>query len=364
MQRSPLTPSDCDLRSEQFLPLCAAHWRDHALAFDSNAEAFRAAVLLAMASWSQVPCASLPNDDAALAVMAGLGRTKRSMSQWLKMKGGVLADWVLCEDNRWYHQKVAEQALAVWERRLQESAQRKRSAQRTSKTREEARTIRAALSELGVKTNSLQPLHELRELALANGLMQFQPIISLVPRATNVPIANQAVQAQTDSELHHAATGTYGSVPAQARQTPTPCAQSLDLFASCAQTEQHQPFKGNRRQPAYPIVNYEEFVDIFHEEMPKNPRIAILSEKRRKAIRSIWQQSSTLEVAPFNGFNDTPTGMAAWRKFFRVCNAASFLRGDGPPNAQGRRFCPTLDFFLKLDNVIKALEGRYHAEGE
>ena len=79
MQRSPLTPSDCDLRSEQFLPLCAAHWRDHALAFDSNAEAFRAAVLLAMASWSQVPCASLPNDDAALAVMAGLGRTKRSI---------------------------------------------------------------------------------------------------------------------------------------------------------------------------------------------------------------------------------------------------------------------------------------------
>lgn len=367
MSKPPLTPLDCDLQSEQFLPLCATHWRNHNLAVGANAEAFRAAVMLLLASWSQVPCASLPNDDHALSVLAGLGRTKRSMTQWLRLRSVVLADWVLCDDGRWYHPKVAEQAIAVWERKQQEDSQRKRSAHRTSKTREEARAIRAALAELNIKTHSLQPLHELRELALANGLIQFQPVVSMLSRAQQPASLSQVVASGQHQSQQLAATGTYGAVSSPLADSHAATFEdcTLDLFGNpVAQAEPSQSFKRGRRQSAYPSVNYDEFVNLFHEEMPKNPRIAVLSEKRRNAIRSVWQQSSTLEVAPFNAFKDTAAGMAAWRKFFRVCNDAAFLRGEGPVNAQGRAFCPSLDFFLKLDNVIKALEGRYHAEGE
>src|SRR3546814_15147475 len=106
--------------------------------------------------------------DAALAGVAGLGRIKRSKTQWLRLKADVMADWVLCSDNRWYHPKISEQAIVVWKRLEHERKQRERSALRTSKTRDEARTIRTALSKLGIQSSSQQSLHELRGLALAD----------------------------------------------------------------------------------------------------------------------------------------------------------------------------------------------------
>src|SRR3546814_6812650 len=97
--------------------------------------------------------------DAALAVLAGLGRIKRSKTQWLRLKADVMADWVLCSDNRWYHPKISEQAIVVWKRLEHERKQRERSALRTSKTRDEARTIRTALSKLDRKSTRLNSSH-------------------------------------------------------------------------------------------------------------------------------------------------------------------------------------------------------------
>lgn len=73
----PLTPPDCDLRDFAFMPLDVARLRDSDLAIQIEAEEFRAAVLLWCASWHQVPAASLPDDDKALAALAGYGRPRR-----------------------------------------------------------------------------------------------------------------------------------------------------------------------------------------------------------------------------------------------------------------------------------------------
>lgn len=367
MHCPPLTPADCIIGSEIPLPVDVSFWRDSDLAIGGSSDAFRAAILLCFASWTQTPCGSVPNDDALLAALSGLGRTKRALTQWLRIKGSVLADWVLCDDGRLYHPKVCEQAVQVWQRLEGERKQRERSAQRTHKTRQEARAIRDALKAQGVPTSSLASLNELRRLAVEQGLTQFGTPLAIVPATSATADEPQAVTL---------ATGTYGPamtsvvVPAPVaavahhpvpKQSNTSDAQAatLDLFG-----EEPIVLPTPSRKNDAPSVNYEDFVEAYHQGMPGNPRVVVISEKRRREIRKVWKESSRLDVAPFNAFKTQENGLLAWRKFFRVCNNASFLRGEGQPGPSGRPFCPSIDFFLKIDNVIKAVEGKYHADGE
>lgn len=108
---APLTPPDCDLRDFAFMPLDVARLRDSDLAIQVGAEEFRAAVLLWCAAWHQVPAASLPDDDKALAALAGYGRV---VVEWRKHREGALYGWVKCDDGRLYHPVVAEKARDAW----------------------------------------------------------------------------------------------------------------------------------------------------------------------------------------------------------------------------------------------------------
>ena len=108
----PLTPPDCDLQDFSFMPLQVARLRDSDLAAECEPEACWYAVLLWAASWHQVPAASLPNNDAVLARLVGLGR---DLKTWKRHKAQALRGFVLCSDGRLYHTVVAEQALDAWE---------------------------------------------------------------------------------------------------------------------------------------------------------------------------------------------------------------------------------------------------------
>lgn len=109
--REPLTPKDCDLRSYPSMPV-DIRWLMHSkMVVNTNGEAFRAAMLLILASWHQLPAGSLPNDDKQLSLLAGYGRFSKAFQ---KVKESALQDWILCSDNRWYHPKIAEVALHAW----------------------------------------------------------------------------------------------------------------------------------------------------------------------------------------------------------------------------------------------------------
>lgn len=114
---APLTPPDCDLQDFAFMPLQVARLRDSDMAATADPEACWYAVLLWAASWHQLPAASLPNDDAVLARLVGLGRDLRTFR---KHKAAALHKFVLCSDGRLYHPVVAEQALEAWERKWQQ----------------------------------------------------------------------------------------------------------------------------------------------------------------------------------------------------------------------------------------------------
>lgn len=111
---APLTPSDCDLRDFQFMPvdivrLFASEF--HALASDAE---WRAGVTLWLKSFHQVPAGSMPDDDVQLCRAAELGR---DLKAWRKVKERAMHGWVLCDDGRWYHPTVCEKANEAWARK-------------------------------------------------------------------------------------------------------------------------------------------------------------------------------------------------------------------------------------------------------
>lgn len=115
--REPLTPSDCDLQDFPFMPLHVARLRDSDLAGEVEPEAAWYAVLLWAASWHQLPAASLPDNDAVLTKLVGLGR---DIKTFRKHRDGALRGFVKCLDGRLYHPVVAEQAVTAWNSKLEQ----------------------------------------------------------------------------------------------------------------------------------------------------------------------------------------------------------------------------------------------------
>lgn len=99
------------------MPLHVARLRDSDLASEEHPEACWYAVLLWSASWHQLPAASLPDNDAVLAKLVGLGRDVKTFR---KHRAGALRGFVTCDDGRLYHPMVAEQAMIAWEGKLQQ----------------------------------------------------------------------------------------------------------------------------------------------------------------------------------------------------------------------------------------------------
>lgn len=119
----PLTPPDCDLRGLEYMPLLGQHLFGSEFNARANDSEWRAALTLWWAAWTQMPAASLPDDDTALCRLADLGRDLKS---WRKIKDMALYGFVLCTDGRLYHPTLAKQAMVAWDKRVKE---RERKAQ-------------------------------------------------------------------------------------------------------------------------------------------------------------------------------------------------------------------------------------------
>jgi len=107
----PLVPADVDLRDFPCLQIDIVRLFSsefHALSSDAE---WRAGMTLWLKSFHQVPAASLPDDDTALARLAEFGRDQAS---WKEAKAGALRNWVKCSDGRLYHPTVAIKALEAW----------------------------------------------------------------------------------------------------------------------------------------------------------------------------------------------------------------------------------------------------------
>lgn len=128
---APLTPPDCDLRGLSYMPLDVQRLRDSDLALISTGDEFKAAVLLWCVAWSQVPAASIPDDDRLLAALVRL-----DAKAWKKVRGVALRGWIKCDDGRLYHPVVAEKACDAWKDRTNYRAKREKDRNRLEAWRE------------------------------------------------------------------------------------------------------------------------------------------------------------------------------------------------------------------------------------
>jgi hypothetical protein len=104
----PPVPVDADLRHFPDMPLQVGRLRDSDIASTGDPEIFRCGVMLWCAAWHQVPAGSLPNEDATLARLAGLGRDLRT---WRRLKPGALRGFQEFADGRLYHRVVCEKVI-------------------------------------------------------------------------------------------------------------------------------------------------------------------------------------------------------------------------------------------------------------
>lgn len=135
----PLTPPDCNCQGLPFMPLEVGRLVDSDLVALSSGDEFKAAVMLWAKSWTQIPAASLPDDDRILARMAGY-----SLTEWPALKAMALKGWELCSDGRLYHPLIADLAVKA-------SLKRRGQAERANSRWAKARTG---------KTASAMPRHE------------------------------------------------------------------------------------------------------------------------------------------------------------------------------------------------------------
>ena len=117
----PLVPTDVDLRDFPYMPLDIVRLFGSEFHARSNDATWRAGLTLWLKSYHQVPAASIPDDDVAMARLSELGR---DLKAWKKLKAEALHGWVKCSDGRLYHPVVAEKALEGW---IEKLTQRKSS---------------------------------------------------------------------------------------------------------------------------------------------------------------------------------------------------------------------------------------------
>lgn len=100
-------------------------------------------------------------------------------------------------------------------------------------------------------------------------------------------------------------------------------------------------------------------VDLYHEFMPENPRVKVLSEKRKAAIRARWKDASKFDFEPF-GYARRSEGLLKWKVFFEVCAESDFMTGKVTPIPGRKLFIADIDFIFSPDGFAKILENKYH----
>ena len=127
----PPVPSDLDIRRLWWMKLdIGALLNSEFNTTTGDDTAWRAGVTLWMRAWHQVPAGSLPDDDAALCHLAGLGR---DLKTWKRIRPIALHGFTKCSDGRLYHGFLCKMAVEAHEEATRFEAKRQRERDRKAK---------------------------------------------------------------------------------------------------------------------------------------------------------------------------------------------------------------------------------------
>lgn len=172
-------------------------------------------------------------------------------------------------------------------------------------------------------------------------------------------VTNSSATPVGDATPSVGATGVADArYPCRPRQvTPSADASQTTIYPPIT-TSNGADAPSPRRLPACPV---EKLIDLYHTEMPDNPRVKVVNAARKRAIAARWQEASRLACHPFDGGYETQTaGVEKWRAFFTTCARSAFLTGHAPPQPGRPPFVADIDFLMSPSGFAKTLENRYH----
>jgi len=336
---APLTPSDCDLRDFQFMPVDVHRLLTSETWILGTGDERAAAMTLWLASWHQVPAGSIPQDDRMLAHLSQSG------PKWKKLKAHTLRGWVEARDGRLYHPVVAEKALEAWVEKLAYSlsgsagnAKRWGVSIETDSTRDRALVAISMLRALAPQSKTLKK----KAIAVIESGSQTES-----GGDTNTSGGDPSKPSGGDSggDPPRIARDSKGTVKGQGLLTPTipdgiVVASDADDPLSC---------------PVGALVG------LYHELMPDNPQVKVLNDARKRMIRARWAEAAKLDCEPF-GYSTRSAGIEAWRQFFTICAESKFLTGCAPSAAGKPPFIADIDFLFSASGFAKTLENKYHRD--
>lgn len=82
----------------------------------------------------------------------------------------------------------------------------------------------------------------------------------------------------------------------------------------------------------------DEFISLYHDVCKSLPKVRIVTDKRKKAIKTLLSKISLEEI----------------KEAFEIIENTPFLKGDND-----RGWKPNIEFLVKHDNIVKILEGFY-----
>jgi uncharacterized protein YdaU (DUF1376 family) len=107
----------------------------------------------------------------------------------------------------------------------------------------------------------------------------------------------------------------------------------------------HKPITNNHK----PIkVPYQRIVDEYHNLLPEMPRINILSDKRKRLIKKIFD------------FKDEHKTIDWWINYFNFVRGSNHLMGRNERQGDYQNWKCDFEFLTKFDNFVKIIDRKYH----
>lgn len=92
---------------------------------------------------------------------------------------------------------------------------------------------------------------------------------------------------------------------------------------------------------------YQKIVDLYHEVLPNHPKVRVLTQARKSAIKQ-------------RHMHDMDCSLEEWESYFGLVKRSKFLTGQTQPMNGGRVFIADLEWITKQGNFAKIYEGKYH----
>lgn len=111
-----------------------------------------------------------------------------------------------------------------------------------------------------------------------------------------------------------------------------------------------EPSPDGNRVPRSPSCPVQDIVDLFNRLLtPTLPAVVLVSEARKKQIRSRWNQSDVHQSLEF------------WTEYFATVAQSDFLMGRAAGKHGGAPFRASFDWLIAPGNFVKVVEGNYNA---